>query len=63
MGTSEKRTPPKWFYSIIAIGALVACGMYLGMIRVEGSSAGHLIRVAGFGVVGLATFWGAVAGR
>jgi len=63
MGTHEKRTPPKWFYSIIAVTALIACGIYLGMIRVEGSTAGNVIRAAGFGVIGLATFCMAVGKR
>ena len=63
MGTPEKRTPPKWFYSVIAVAALVACGIYLGMIRAEGSSAGNVIRAAAFGVIGLATFCMAVGKR
>jgi len=55
--------PPRWFFSILSVGGFIACGIYLGMIRVEGASAGHVIRSVGYGVLGLLMFWGVVGRR
>ena len=53
--------PPSLFLLVIAIGAFVACGIYLGVMRVEGVSTGDLIRAVGFGVVGVLILWIAIA--
>jgi hypothetical protein len=63
MAEDRSKSPPRWLFSILAVGALVACGIYLGMIRVEGVSTGHVIRAAGFGVLGLLMLWGALGKR
>jgi len=62
---AERRSnlPPRWFFSILVVGTFVACGIYLGMIRVEGVSAGHLGRAVGFGVLGLLMLWGVLGKR
>ena len=62
---SERRIklPPRWFFSILAAGTFVACGIYLGMIRAEGVSTGHVARAGGFGVVGLLMLWGVLGKR
>jgi len=62
---AERRTklPPRWFFSILVVGAFVACGIYLGMIRVEGVSTWHVVRAIGFGVLGLLMLWGVLGKR
>jgi hypothetical protein len=54
---------PRWFFSILAVGSFVACGIYLGMIRGEDVSTGHVVRVVGFGVLGLLMLCGALGRR
>jgi hypothetical protein len=61
--TGDRRVPPRWLYSVLSVAGLVACGIYLGMMRVEGPSTGHVVRAVAFGVVGLAMFWGATGKR
>ncbi|MCK5117963.1 MAG: hypothetical protein KAQ78_00170 [Candidatus Latescibacteria bacterium] len=55
--------PPRWFFSILVAGGFVACGIYMGMMRVEGVSTGHGIRAVGFGVLGLLMLWGVIGKR
>lgn len=55
--------PPRWLFTILMVGGFVACGVYLGMMRVEGVSAGSLVRMAGFGVLGFLMLWGVLARR
>ncbi len=57
------KPPPRWFFSILVVCAFVACGIYMGMMRVEGVSTGHGIRAVGFGVLGLLMLWGALGKR
>lgn len=57
------KLPPRWFFSILVVGTFVACGIYLGMIRVEGVSTGHVVRAVGFGVLGLLMLWGVLGKR
>jgi hypothetical protein len=45
------------------VGTSWASGLYLGMLMVEGSSTAYLIRIIGFGVVGLVMAWGSAAKR
>jgi hypothetical protein len=63
MDERRVRPPPRWFFSILAVGALVACGIYLGLMRAEGVSTGYLIRAAAFGVLGLLMQWGVLGRR
>ena len=48
----QKGGPPRWLFTILMIGGFVACGIYLGMMRVEGVTTGDLVRAVGFGVLG-----------
>lgn len=59
------RTKPilKWIFGLIAIGASCACGIYLGILSVEGASNGLLIRIVGFGALSLVMAWGALNNR
>ena len=55
--------PPRWLFTILMVGGFVACGVYLGMMRAEGVSAGNLVRTVGFGVLGFLMLWGVLARR
>ncbi len=63
MAERRIKPPPRWFFSILAVGGFVACGIYLGMIRAEGVSTGRVIRAVGFGVLGLLMLWGVLGKR
>jgi hypothetical protein len=54
-----KKRVPWWLFAIIAIGALVASGIYLGIMSVSGLTGIRMAQTAGFGVLGLIMFWGA----
>ncbi|MFC1800147.1 hypothetical protein ACFL2Z_04465 [Candidatus Eisenbacteria bacterium] len=53
--------PPRWVFTVIMAGALIACGVYLGMMRTEGASTGNVVRVAGFALLGALMLWGVLA--
>ena len=55
---AEKRVP-WWLFGVISIGALVATGIYVGIMSVEGTTGIRLAAAAGFGLLGLIMFWGA----
>ena len=63
MAERRMKAPPRWFFSILTVGGFVACGIYLGMMRAEGVSTGHVIRAVGFGVLGLLMLWGVLGKR
>ena len=63
MKNSEKRTLPRWVFAIIAIGGLLASGIYLGIISAEGVTSIRLVEAIGFGLLGLIMFWGAIQSR
>ena len=50
---------PWWLFGGISIGALVATGIYVGIMSVGGTTGGRLAAAAGFGLLGLIMFWGA----
>ena len=60
MKNSEKHTLPRWVFAIIAIGGLMASGIYLGIISAEGVTSIRLVEAIGFGLLGLIMFWGAI---
>lgn len=60
MEKSKKHSFPGWIFAIIAIGGLVACGIFVGIMSVEGVTSSRFIQAIGFGLIGLATFWGAI---
>jgi hypothetical protein len=55
----NKNRVPWWLFGIIAIGALLASGIYLGVMSAEGATGRGIAQAAGFGVLGLIMFWGA----
>lgn len=58
-----KNRVPWWLFAIIATGALLASGIYLGIMSVEGFTGIRILQAAGFGLLGLIMFWGAIHSR
>jgi hypothetical protein len=54
---------PWWLFAVIAVGALLASGIYLGIMSVEGPTAARIAQAAGFGLLGLIMLWGATGSR
>ena len=54
-----KHRVPWWLFAIIAVGALLASGIHLGIMSVEGPASVRLVQAIGFGVLGLIMLWGA----
>jgi hypothetical protein len=66
MEESRTRSFPRWLFALLAIGGLLASGIYIGIMSIEGFAGMHLTQAAGFGLLGLLMFWGAIqrsAGR
>jgi hypothetical protein len=63
MEKTGERSFPRWLFAILAIGGLVACGIYLGIMSVEGLTNLRFAQSAGFGLLGLVMFWGAIQSR
>ena len=63
MKKTEKGSFPRWLFAIIAIGGLLASGIYLGIMSVEGFTSMRFAQAAGFGILGLVMFWGAIQRR
>jgi hypothetical protein len=61
MKMTDNRTLPRWVFAILALGSFWASGVYLGIQSVAGVTLADLLRVIGFGIVGLLTAWGAIA--
>jgi hypothetical protein len=55
----SKNRVPWWLYAIIAAGALLASGIYLGHMSVEGFTGVRTVQATGFGILGLIMLWGA----
>jgi hypothetical protein len=45
------------------VGALLACGIYLGMMRIEGATTGNVIRATGFALLGSLMLWRVLSRR
>lgn len=63
MDEANRRPFPRWLFAIIAVGGLLACGIFIGIMSIEGTTGMRLAQAAGYGVLGLLTFWGAVSPR
>jgi len=59
MSTEKKGKFPRWIFAAISVGTLLASGIFIGILSVEGYTVLRLIQALGFGVVGLVMFWGA----
>jgi len=58
-----KNRAPWWLFALIAAGALLASGIYTGIMSVEGTTSLHVIQAVGFGLLGLTMLWGATHSR
>jgi hypothetical protein len=58
MKKSVIQQPPVWLFTLLEIGAFIACGIYIGLTKAEGPTTGNIIRIIGFGLLGLAMLWG-----
>ncbi len=63
MARNEIRYPSPWLFGLIAVGATWASGVYMGKLTMVGPTIDLLVRVLGFGVLGLVMAWGAWARR
>jgi len=55
----KKNRFPWWLFATIAIGGLLASGIYVGIMSIEGLTVIRIVQAVGFGVIGLIMFWGA----
>jgi hypothetical protein len=60
---TTKGSFPRWLFAILAIGGLLASGIYIGIMSVEGFSGMRFFQATGFGILGLLMFWGALSRR
>lgn len=63
MNNKTRSGPPGWIFTILMVGGFITCGLYLGMMRIEGVSTGDVLRAVGFGVLGFLMLWGALSRR
>jgi hypothetical protein len=60
MGQTKSFPFPWWLFAILAIGGLMASGVYIGIQSLAGISTAPIIKAAGFGIFGLLMFLGAL---
>jgi hypothetical protein len=63
MNKNEKQSFPRWAFAMLAVGGLLASGIFIGIMSVEGYTNVRLVEAVGFGIMGLLMFWGAYSGR
>ena len=63
MKENQVQSLPRWVFVLLSVGTSWASGLYLGRLMVEGTSTAYLIRIIGFGAVGLVMAWGSIAKR
>jgi hypothetical protein len=51
--TTKRTGPPRWLYFILGVGALLSSGIFLGIARINGFTAGGLLRIILFGLLGI----------
>jgi len=59
MNKNDKSYFPRWLFAILAVGGLLASGIYIGIMSVESYTILRLVQAVGFGIMGLLMFWGA----
>ena len=53
METKKKKQPPSWLYLFLAVGSLLASGIYMGIMGRVGFSTWDFIRALIFGSLGI----------
>jgi len=61
MEHKSKRIFPRCIFVILAIGGLLASGIYIGIVTVEGATGTRIAQIVGFGVWGLLMLWAALS--
>jgi hypothetical protein len=54
----RKKPFPRWIFAFIAIGALIACGIFIGKLTSEGFTSLRILQALAFDILGLIMFWG-----
>lgn len=57
----KNRRFPRWLFALIAVGGLLASGLFLGILSVEGATTTRILQSVGFGCLGLIMLWGAIS--
>ena len=60
MEKSRNRTPPRWLFTLLAIGGAWASGIYLGKVTITGASTALLLPMIGFAILVVFMSWGAL---
>jgi hypothetical protein len=60
-GSKDKFT--RRLFTAVMVGAFMACGVFLGIMRVEGLSTGDMVRAVSYGVLGFLMLWGVTSDR
>ena len=60
MQKMKNRSFPHWIFVILAIGGLLASGIFIGVLSVEGFTVARFAQSVAFGALGLVMFWGAI---
>lgn len=60
MKNESKSSFPRWLFCLLAIGGLLAGGIFIGIMSVEGISGLRFMQAAGFTIFGFVMFWGAL---
>lgn len=63
MTDKKNGVQPYWAFVAIMVGGFIACGIYLGMMRLEGVTTGNLVRTIGYGALGFVMLWGVLGRR
>jgi hypothetical protein len=58
MTETKGRPFPRRLFAALAAGGLLAAGIFIGVMSVEGVTVGRLAEAGGFGVFGLLMLWG-----
>jgi hypothetical protein len=61
MENNGKHSLPRFLFAILAIFGLLASGIYIGIMSIQGFSGIHLVASIGFGFLGLLMLWGALS--
>jgi len=60
---NKQQAFPRWIFAIIAIGGLMASGIFLGIMSIEGYTGMRLAQATGYGIMALLMFWGAIKSK
>ena len=60
MEKSGQRSSLRWLFAVLTIGGLVSCGIFIGIMSIEGITSMRLVQALGFAALGLVMLWGAI---